>query len=471
MNLFKSSIYWRVLVWFCLANLLVLFLGSYLTRRFIDYTTAVEIDWAALAHDANQSYEAGGTAALADWSRQQRHQGIEATLYQGDQALTPIRLMPSVRRSLPRWLHVEQDVLVKPFPGLYLSVQQITGHDGQVRQLVALSRTHTRLRRQTREKIVLAVQLGLSLLFIAAVGWWVARGVARPVEALRNAARRMAAGELSTRVGRTNGSSHDELAQLATDFDAMAERIEALVAHDRRVLQDLSHELRSPLARLHLILELAQQSRDPAEAETYFQQAETEISRLDRMTGEMLALSRLEGGIPGMHRENLDVVDVARDCLEQAELEARARGVDLQLVSAEAPVIVFGSAQLLERALDNLIGNAIKFSPAGAGVVLSVSVAGRCAEVSVSDRGPGVPEAELASLFRPFFRGSNAVRADGHGLGLAIVQRVVKIHGGELLAGNRPEGGLEVRLRLPLAADDVGAGVVRPAFPAGAEQG
>jgi len=456
-NLFKSSIYWRVLLWFCLANLLVLILGGYLTRRFIDYTTAVEIDWVALADDANRRYEAGGKEALASWSRQQRHQGIEATLYEKGHALTPIRLMPPVRRALPQWLNAEQDILLKPFPGLYLSVQQVTGHDGQTRQLVALSRTHTRLRPQAREKILLGVQLGLSLLFIALVGWWVARGVARPVEALRRATRRMAAGELSARVGRTPGHPSDELAQLATDFDAMAERIEALVTHDRRVLQDLSHELRSPLARLQLILELAQRSTDPADAETYFHQAEAEISRLDRMTGEMLTLSRLEGGIPGSGREELDVVELARDCVEQADIEAQARDITLRLVPSAQPVVVSGNAQLLERALGNLLSNAVKFSPAGADVEVVVTANGRYAEMSVRDRGPGVPDAELESLFRPFFRGSNASRAEGHGLGLAIVQRVMKIHDGELFAANRPDGGLEVRLRLPLAMAGAGS--------------
>jgi hypothetical protein len=174
----------------------------------------------------------------------------------------------------------------------------------------------------------------------------------------------MAAGELSTRVGRQGGMAHDELAQLALDFDAMAERIEALVAHDRSVLQDLSHELRSPLARLHLILDLAQRSTTPAEADSYFRQAEQEIGRLDRMTGEMLALSRLEGGIPGMSREQLELVELAHGCMAQAELEADARNVRLSLTSSK-PVTVFGSALLLERALDNLIANAIKFSPEG----------------------------------------------------------------------------------------------------------
>ena len=454
MNPFKSSLYWRLLIWFCVANLLVLFLGSFLTQRFIEYTTAVEINWTALAQDANHNYESGGAPALASWVAQQRHEGIDATLYEKGQALSPVRLPSSIQQSLPGWLDAGHDILLQPRPGLYLSVQQVVGSDGQIRQLVALSRTHTRLRPQTRAKILLGVQLTLSLLFIGLVGWWVARSVAAPVEALRDATRRMAAGELSTRVGRQGGMAHDELAQLAQDFDAMAERIEALVAHDRGVLQDLSHELRSPLARLHLILDLAQRSRDTAEADAYFHQAELEIVRLDRMTGEMLALSRLEGSIPGMSSENLDLAELVRGCVEQAGFEAQARQVELRLTSPSAAVVVFGNALLLERALGNLIGNAIKFSAEGGDVELLVHAADGVAEISVRDRGPGVPAAELESLFRPFFRGSNAVRADGHGLGLAIVQRVVKIHGGELHASNRDGGGLDVRLRLPLAAAD-----------------
>ncbi len=451
MNPFKSSIYWRLLIWFCLANLLVLFLGGYLTRRFIDYTTTVEIDWATLAHDGNQSYQDGGAAALAEWVRQQRHQGIDATLYEKGEPLSPVRLPPSILTSLPMWFDAGRDILLQPRPGLYLSVQQVTGSDGQIRQLVALSRTHTRLRPQAREKILLIVQLSLSLLFIGLVGWWVARSVARPVEALRNATRRMAAGELSTRVGRPGGMAHDELAQLARDFDAMAERIEALVAHDRGVLQDLSHELRSPLARLHLILELAQRSTTTAEAESYFRQAETEITRLDRMTGEMLALSRLEGGIPGMTRETVDFVALIQTCMESAQIQAHDRRIELVPVSPEMPAFVLGSVTLLERALDNLIANAIKFSPAGGRVELEWRLDKDRVELLVRDRGPGVPEGELESLFRPFFRGSNAVHAEGHGLGLAMVQRVVKIHGGDIVARNRDGGGLDVALRLPLA--------------------
>ena len=449
MSPFKSSLYRRLLLWFGVGNLLVLFLGGLLTRGFIDYTTTKEIDWVALAQSADVAYESGGANALADWSMQQRGDSIEATLYEKGQPLSPIHLHPSIEHSLSGWIDADKDVVLHPYPGLYVAVQQVTGDDGRPRQLVALSRSHARLAPQTRQLILWGVQLALLLVLIGFLSWWVARSVARPVEALRDATRRMAAGELSARVGRRRGDKHDELAQLAYDFDAMAERIEALVAHDRGVLQDLSHELRSPLARLHLILNFAQRSKSPDEAEPYFLQAEQEIDRLDRMTGEMLALSRLEGGIPGMNRERLDLDELVRTCLVQAELEAGVREVVLQM-RAGAPLIMVGSPLLIERAVGNLIANAIKFSPIGGVVELSVQAAPDSAELSIRDHGPGVPEAELASLFRPFYRGSNAVRADGHGVGLAIVQRVVQVHGGEILAENAPGGGLRVTLKLPI---------------------
>lgn len=453
MNPFKSSLYWRLLLWFCAANLLVLVLGGFLTRRFVEYTAEVEIDWAALAQSAEQAYDRGGQSALADWGRQQRHENIEATLFQDGQPLQPIRLPPSIRESLPDMLAANRSLVLRPWRRqfVYVAVEPVLGADGKQRQLVAISRSRTRLPPQTRERILLAVQCALSLLFIGLVGWWVARSVARPVQALRDATRRMAAGELSARVDHPGGAARDELVQLAGDFDAMAERIEALVMHDRRVLQDLSHELRSPLARLQLILDLAHRSADPAMAERYFRQAEQEIARLDRMTGDMLALSRMEGGLPGMERERLDLAELAHDGLQQASLEAHARHIRLQWHAPDMPLDVDGSPVLLERALGNLISNAIKYSPEGGSVEMSVRAIGRQAECLVRDHGPGVPEAELASLFRPFFRGSNAIRAEGHGLGLAIAQRVAKAHGGEILACNGEDGGLEVRLRLPVA--------------------
>lgn len=452
MSPFKSSIYWRLLISVCAANLLALLLGGFLTQRFAEFSTAVEINWSALAQGADQAYESGGSPALSSWSVDQRREGIEATLYENGEPLAPIHMPGAVRDALPTWLQEQRDLVLQPWPNLYVAVQQVRGADGKTRQLVALSRTHSRLRPRTRQTIFLAIQGVLSLLFIGLVGWWVARSVAKPVEAIRQATRRMAGGELSARVGNAGRQAHDELAHLARDFDAMAERIEALVAHDRSVLQDLSHELRSPLARLHLILDLAQRSDDAEEAARYFLQAEQEISRLDSMTGEMLALSRLEGGIPGVNREPVDIAALLRECVRRAQVEAQARNIALA-IDTDAPAIVAGNELLLERALDNLIANAIKFSPVGARVELSSHSGDAQVDLTIRDHGPGVPPAELDSLFRPLFRGSNAARAGGHGLGLAIVQRVVRAHGGEIHANNADGGGLIVHLHLPLSSE------------------
>jgi two-component system, OmpR family, sensor kinase len=448
---FRSPLFWRLLIFLCIANLLVLLLGSWLTSRFIAFSAEQRIDWPAIAQAAEDAYDNDGVEGLDTWVQQQHAEGIEATLYENGQPLREIHLPSMMREALPGWLTAGNSIELNPVPGLYIAVEHVTGRDGQARQLVAISSSRGRIPRHMREKILFGVQLALSLLLIIAIGWWIARSVSRPVEAMRGATRKMAAGEFATRVDKRWSDAHDELGQLARDFNSMAERIEILVAHDRGVLQDLSHELRSPLARLHLILDLAQHSSDANEAAAHFQHAEQEIARMDRMTAEMLALSRLEGGLPGMEREAVDLTELAKQRMDAARIEAEARGIRLQWID-NPPVTVLGSGILLERALDNVIANAIKFSPAQGAVEVSVSQRDGQADVQIRDHGPGVPVEELDLLFRPFYRGSNAVHAGGHGLGLAIVQRVMQVHGGEVSASNSEGGGLEVTMRLPASA-------------------
>jgi two-component system, OmpR family, sensor kinase len=162
----------------------------------------------------------------------------------------------------------------------------------------------------------------------------------------------------------------------------------------------------------------------------------------------MLALSRLEGGLPGMERDSVDLAELAKERLDAARIEAETRGIQLHMISA-GPVIVHGSGILLERALDNVIANAVKFSPVDSSVDVTVDNQQSEARVRVRDHGPGVPPDELGLVFRPFYRGTNAVHASGHGLGLAIVQRVMQVHDGAVTARNGEDGGLEVTMRLP----------------------
>jgi signal transduction histidine kinase len=444
----KSPLFWRLLVSFCVVNLLVFVLGGVVTRYFIEYTSTRDIDWSALAQEANAAYVGGGRAGLQNWSEEQRREGISATLYQDGRELQPVRLPPPVRRMLPQWLGSGRDVLLKPWPGAYVSIQQVAGAGGASRQFVGFAFAHARVPHRTRMEILIGVELLLSLLLIGLAGWWVARGVARPVEALRSAAQRFADGELSARVDARWGRN-DELGQLARDFNAMAGRIEALVAHDRGVLQDLSHEVRSPLARLQVILDLAQHSATPADAEVHFLHAEREIARLDRMTGEMLALARLKGDLPGMQNEPVELGPLLEECVATMRVSADGRQIELRLQHGSEPV-VSGSVALLRRAVENLIANAIKFSPQGGRVWIELRTLGDQAVVEVRDYGPGVPVHEIELLFRPFFRGSNARLAEGHGLGLTLVQRVARAHGGEVRAENAHGGGLRVTLCLPL---------------------
>ena len=446
MNPFRSSIYWRLLIWFCVANLLVLFLGGLLTRGFIEYTTAKEINWVGLGQGADQAYESGGVAALADWSTQQRREGIEATLYEKGRALYPIRLHSSIESSLPSWLAANRDIVLEPWPGLYVAVQPVVGNDGQPRQLVAISRTHTRLRPQTREKIFLAFQWGLSLLFIGLVGWWLARSVAKPVQALRDATRRMAAGELSTRVGRQGSMAHDELAQLALDFDAMAERIEALVAHDRSVLQDLSHELRSPLARLRVAVELARSGED---REAAINRIEKEAERLNGLVTGLLQVTRAEGDPNALRREPVRLDQLLEAIVADSSLEARARGCDVRLLEAR-PAIVEGDGELLRRAVENVMRNAVVHAPPGTAVEATLEAANGRAELRIRDYGPGVPEETLPRLFDAFYRvETDRNRASGGvGLGLSIARRAIELHKGAIRALNAAPG-LMVEIDLP----------------------
>ena len=445
---FRSPLFWRLLIFFCIANLLVLVLSSWLTSQFIAFSTEQDINWTALAQGAEEAYDNGSVEGLDAWIQQERGEGIEATLYESGRALREIRLPPNLRDALPGWLAAGHNIEMRPFPGFYIAVQQVTGADGHTRQLVAMSNSHQRIPRHMREKILLGVQLGLSLLLVGGIGWWVARSVSRPVEAMRGATRKMAAGEFATRVDSQWSDAHDELGQLARDFNTMAERIEILVTHERGVLQDLSHELRSPLARLHLILDLAQHSADREKASEHFQRAEREIARMDRMTAEMLALSRLEGGLPGMERDAVDLAELVDERVEAAHVEAQARGIHFNTNSVR-PVIVRGSGILLERALDNIIANAVKFSADNSSVEVVVERKQNQAHVCVRDHGPGVPTDELELVFRPFYRGTNAAHASGHGLGLAIVQRVMQVHEGTVAARNGEGGGLEVTMQLP----------------------
>jgi two-component system OmpR family sensor kinase len=291
---------------------------------------------------------------------------------------------------------------------------------------------------------IIAIGIATSLAFSVLLAWY----LVRPIRNLRWAFDAAAAGHLETRVSPLMGRRRDEIADLGRDFDRMAQQLQNLVSAQQRLLHDVSHELRSPLARLHAAIGLARQ--EPAKLEASLERIEREATRLDGMVGEVLALARLESGTSARAKERVDLAHIAASIAEDARFEAGALGRSVRFsASGDAPVI--GNADLLHRAVENIVRNAVKFTHAGTSVDVRVHTTRTAAVLTVSDHGPGITPSELEKVFDPFYRGHAGQGTSGFGLGLAIAQRAVDAHGGAIHAANVAGGGLQVEVELPLA--------------------
>jgi signal transduction histidine kinase len=282
--------------------------------------------------------------------------------------------------------------------------------------------------------------------------WLLAWYFAKPIRSLRTAFAAAAEGNLSLRVGPGMASRKDELAALGEDFDHMAARLQTLVDSQRRLLHDVSHELRSPLARLQAAIGLLRQQ--PERTPEFVERIERESQRMDKLVGELLTLARLDAGMAGKLTEEFDLDELLADLLGDAGFEAETKGCAVSYAEPSArptPLLLRGNPDLLHRALDNILRNAIRHSPSGSEVRLDAECTDHRLTLRISDRGPGVPAADLERIFEPFVRGEAAPTGNGYGLGLAIARRVVTAHGGTISAHNREGGGLEMRIELPLA--------------------
>lgn len=301
-----------------------------------------------------------------------------------------------------------------------------------------------------RAFIPLAAATLASLLFAVLLAWY----FSRPIRALRLAFEAASGGDLTPRFAGKGGRRGDELSSLGHDFDRMTGRLRSLIDGQTRLLHDVSHELRSPLARLQAAIGLAHQR--PDQVATSLDRIERECVRMDKLVGELLTLSRLEAGAQGALSEDIYIADLIEDIVGDGCFEAAARNVAVTLVG-EADIRVIGHADLLGRALENVLRNAIKHSPAGSTVRLELGIIedGRQLRVAVLDSGPGVAATDLQAIFKPFFRAGSEHTTDGHGLGLAIARQVVLAHRGSIIASNRGEGGLSVEIVLPIAPGGV----------------
>ncbi|RAT14916.1 histidine kinase [Lonsdalea populi] len=280
------------------------------------------------------------------------------------------------------------------------------------------------------------------LLFSAMMAW----NLARPLNQLRAGFGQVAQGDLSVRLLPAMRRRHDEISEVARDFDSMVERLEVLVSAREQLLHDVSHELRSPLARLQLAIGLARQN--DSHVESSLQRIEREAERMDKMIGELLTLSRTENA--AINEEYFDLLGLVNAVVNDARYEGQVPGVEIILNSGEyEDYTIKGMAELMRRAFDNIIRNALRFSSQGQTVTVTLRQSEREWFIDVADRGPGVEKGKLSSIFDPFIRIDSPQSGKGYGLGLAIARKAVLAHGGRIEAMNQESSGLLIRISLP----------------------
>ncbi|MHC2299738.1 HAMP domain-containing sensor histidine kinase [Rhizobium mongolense] len=289
--------------------------------------------------------------------------------------------------------------------------------------------------------------------FLAAAGaaLWIARYLTRPVELLKEGLRSLAQGRFDVRIGDKINRKRDEVAALAHDFDLTAARLEEFQEVQRRLFHDVSHELRSPLSRLQAAVGVLR--LNPARLEAMMERVEREIARMDNLVGEILTLARLTAGRQQpLERQTVDLIELVRSIVDDSIFESAQKNLTVQYRGIERLVATV-NGELFYRAVENVVRNAVKHAPDGTEVIITAGKDSNRFLLTVEDCGPGVPQDLLDAIFQPFTRGSGSTSEGGFGLGLSITKHAFERHGGEVVAQRRRQGGLMIRMSLPLWVD------------------
>jgi signal transduction histidine kinase len=430
-------LFWRIFLTIWLAMAVAVVASNMVTRYLMDRereTIERQVGLQDLAREAVDIRERLGRVETWRFLRREgERRDLHLLLIERDLDLG--RLPKSVRERMNSFWHPQKPAVIDLPGGRY--------------RLVAWPRMHSKGWLDPR--FFQAIESGLAFLLISLACWWIARWVSRPLRHMESTARSIAQGDNTLRVNARIAGRRDEIGQLAQAFNAMTDQLCRLLERQNQLLRDISHDLRTPLARQRVAIELACDSgADPELMTSILRQNE----RLETMTGQILTLYRVTEQGQDIQRQPVQPLVLVNRALQEVADYAEHQGVDCRLV-AEPEVrgaTLLGDEGLLHRAIDNVLQNALDHTPPGKVVRVSLALQGEDCVVTVEDQGPGVDDRLLAHLFEPFFRADPSRGGNGWGLGLAIARNIVSAHDGTIAAENRPEGGLRVTLRLPLLA-------------------
>jgi two-component system, OmpR family, sensor kinase len=409
----------------------------------------------SVAIQASEVLARGGTGALKSWLDSNKNSIPDRDLYIVGPEGSDILGRRLSETAAHRLQFVNRDEFVNRDGNLRPSraAPQIVGADGSAYTVLLVPRRPSIFGALSLPGISLTI-LCIALMVSAITSWWLAQHLSAPIRRIQEGARALASESLDAgarpgyRVSAGLEGRKDELAVLARDFDAMADKLRANRGAITQLLRDISHELRSPLARMRVALGLARQP--PADLALQLDRLEREIERLDSLISQVLKLARLHGTDAVFARETFDLDDVIEEVVRDANFEGAVKNCKVRLDGA-ARVAVNGNRDLLRSAVENVLRNAVRYSPLDARVDVTVMRTDSDVLILIRDHGPGVPAGDLERIFEPFYRVAESRDRDsgGEGIGLAITAQVMKAHGGWARANNVQGGGFEVRLNLP----------------------
>jgi two-component system sensor histidine kinase CpxA len=396
-------------------------------------------------HSADRALHAGGIEALQEAWRGADERGIALYVLDANNAdILGHDIDPGLADEIAS--AADDESLHSP----HVRVDAIAATDGKQYTAVAAYLRWTMLRMLYRQPMYFRNQVVIAGVVSALFSLLLATSIAAPLSRIRAGARRVADGDLDTRVGALKFGRSAEMLDLAREFDSMAAHVKELVESQRRLIRDVSHEMRSPLARQHVAIELARSRVSDGDARAQLDRIERESERLEKIIAQAIQLSRMET-TPLSMTESVALDDLVADIVADAAFEAQARGCALQ-IEQSAPLRVRVETDLLTSAIENVMRNAVEYTRPDSTIRVRLERVEDEARLQVIDAGPGVDAADLTHIFEPYYRtaAARAHKNTGSGLGLAIAKRAVERQGGRIRASNAEGGGLEVEICLPL---------------------